>query len=721
MAIINGTEDDDVLNGTNQSDTITGNGLNDTINAGNGDDVVYGDYGPGGGQTPGLDASALQLSFGNRQNEAANGSSVEYRNIATLADGTPVLGRLVIVEKSANNLRVDLTGRAGGEILLNNNGNRNVNGEMVKIRLEFYNQNTGEALSLNSTATFGDLDRASNGTEKVEIDKQFIAAFGTSSTSVLDVQDGTSTVSASGGRNTNFRDQDSWFSTEFANQEFIEFTLTSRGGPTGYTLNGDLIDDPVVTPNVPGDDIIDGGNGNDMLFGQEGNDTIRGGEGSDTIEGGEGDDIIDGGNGQDVIVGGAGDDLIDGGQGDDKITGDAGNDTIDGSDGRDQIDGGGGDDVLQGGGGDDKIIGGVGNDDLRGSQGQDQIEGGEGDDRLSGGEGDDRLAGGVGDDHILGDMGNDTIQGGAGLDDINGGEGNDKIDGGTGNDLITGGAGQDEMQGGDDADTFVVTSGADGNGDKIDGGTGGVDQDVLDLSGAGPLRFVNLTTDADGDSQSGRVEFLDGSGNITGRLEFTEIEQIIPCFTTGTRIATPRGEVAIEHLREGDRVITRDNGMQQIRWIGRKSVDAHAMAALPHLRPVLVQAGALGNGLPETDLLLSPNHRMLLMEDRVGMLFDEREVLSAAKHLTDRDGIDIVAASDVTYWHILFDTHEVILSNGAWTESFQPGDYSLKGIGASQRDEILELFPQLSSRDGINAFETARLTLKKYEAKLLSN
>ncbi|PTX55831.1 Ca2+-binding RTX toxin-like protein [Litoreibacter ponti] len=722
MATINGTNENDVLNGTNEDDTITGNGLDDTINGGDGNDTIFGDFGPGGGTTTGgFDATPLSLQFANAQNESADGTSVEYRNVAVLDDGTPVLAKLTLLSKSDDDLQVDLTGRAGGEILLNNNRDGSQRGETAELRLEFFNQDTGEPIALNTVGTFGDLDRANNGTERVEISKQFISGFGTSDDTDLFVQDGTGSVSAFGGRNTNARDQDAWFSTQIEGQQFIEFTVTSRGGPTGYTLNGSVIEDVVITPTEPGDDIIDGGNGDDTIFGQEGNDTIQGGDGSDTLDGGIGDDTIQGGNGQDVIDGGDGNDTISGGEGDDQITAGSGDDVVAGDNGQDVIDGGAGDDVLQGGGGDDQLTGGEGSDDLRGSQGQDELRGGEGDDRVSGGEGDDRLFGDAGDDHILGDAGNDTIEGGAGVDNINGGDGNDRIDGGTGDDIIVGGLGQDQMSGGDDRDTFIVSSGDEGNGDRVDGGTDGDDFDTLDLTGAGPLRFVNITDDADGDSQSGRVEFLDANGNVTGRLEFTEIEQIIPCFTTGTMIATPRGEVPIEALREGDRVITRDNGMQEIRWIGRKEVGRTALRAAPHLRPVLVRAGSLGHGLPERDLLLSPNHRVLLMNERVDMLFDEREVLSSAKHLCTREGVDVVDASGVVYWHILFDSHEVILSNGAWTESFQPGDYALKGIGHAQRREIFELFPDLSDRAGQAAFGAARLTLKAHEAALLKD
>ena len=77
--------------------------------------------------------------------------------------------------------------------------------------------------------------------------------------------------------------------------------------------------------------------------------------------------------------------------------------------------------------------------------------------------------------------------------------------------------------------------------------------------------------------------------------------------------------------------------------------------------------------------------------------------------------------SGTTYIHIMFDQHEVILSDGAWTESFQPGDVSLAGIGQAQRDEIFALFPELATEEGIESYSAARKSLKRYEAKLLSD
>ena len=67
----------------------------------------------------------------------------------------------------------------------------------------------------------------------------------------------------------------------------------------------------------------------------------------------------------------------------------------------------------------------------------------------------------------------------------------------------------------------------------------------------------------------------------------------------------------------------------------------------------------------------------------------------------------------------MFDRHEVVLSNGAWTESFQPGDYTLKGMGNAQRKEIFELFPELKTEAGLEDYTAARRTLKRHEAQLL--
>lgn len=397
-----------------------------------------------------------------------------------------------------------------------------------------------------------------------------------------------------------------------------------------------------------------------------------------------------------------GDDVIMGGLGDDEIYGEDGNDTLSGGDGVDTLFGGDGDDDISGGLLKDTLFGGDGNDTLSGGNGADFLDGGDGDDFLDGGTGRDTLLGGAGDDTILGATGNDLIQGG---------DGDDLIDGGAG--------GSDTMQGGADADTFVNVDA----GEVVDGGSGGDDNDTLDLTGSvqgnGSLSVTYTNPDSNGNGFDGFVTYFDEDGNETGKLEFTEIENVVPCFTPGTMIATPRGEVPIETLEVGDKVITRDNGIQTIQWIGRREMKRRDFDAVPYLCPIRISQGALGYGLPERDMLVSPQHRVLVANEKTALYFEEREVLVAAKHLTSLDGVEVAAPDDIDYIHLMFEQHEVLLSDGIWSESFQPGDMTLGAMGSEQREEIYQLFPELRNATGQSAYAAARRSLKKHEASIL--
>ncbi len=517
------------------------------------------------------------------------------------------------------------------------------------------------------------------------------------------------------------------------------------GGDGNDSIYGDNNDD--VIDGCKGDDLVYAGSSDDSIQGGEGNDTLYGDDGEDSITAGIGNDIVDGGNGDDIInagnhvnplpdvaypgvygadtnptndldtvYGGAGNDIITTGDDDDDVYGGTGADTIDvGFD----------DDFVEAGTGNDTIIGGEGNDEIYGEDGDDLIYGGLDDsapdlvnipddgtgpfgpdlvtnnnnDTLFGGAGDDTIYGKDDDDTLFGGVGDDTLDGGVDDDELVGDEGDDTIIGGQGNDAQFGGFGSDVFVGGNGGD--VVTGGE----DPDDG-----DTDILDLTGSN----VDFITYTDGDPESGVVTFVDGS-----TMTFSEIENVIPCFTPGTTIATPKGERLVEELQVGDRVITRDNGIQEIAWVGHKEMSGKHLVQNPHLRPILIKAGSLGHDLPERDMLVSPNHRVLVASDMTQLYFDEREVLAAAKHLLGAKGIHQVDVMQTTYVHFMFERHEVVLSNGSWTESFQPGDYSLKGIGNSQRNEIFELFPELASKEGLETYQSARKSLKKHEARLL--
>jgi Ca2+-binding RTX toxin-like protein len=490
-------------------------------------------------------------------------------------------------------------------------------------------------------------------------------------------------------------------------------------------------------------------------------DSVLGGAGSDVIFTGDDADTIFGGGGEDFIDGGIDDDSIDGGDGDDLIIGDHGSDTIFGRDGSDFIDSSVSSllypdepdatdpfpdndrDVVDGGTGDDTIFGGDDDDSLHGGTGFDIIDGGIDEDTISGGREQDSLYGGEGDDLIFGFNHDDSLNGGEGSatlplsgdhDYLEGNEGDDTLYGGSGSDSLLGGEGADVMFGGEDDDWFHnVTAG-----DVIDGNETGNDHDTLSfrpLGEIGPQLAIRSTIRFDDpDNPGGTIElnfdpsnfengtatYRDASDVVTGTLTFTNIENIIiPCFTPGTRIATIRGEVLVEDLEIGDRIITRDNGIQDIRWIGTRSLSRAEMLGQQNLLPIRIRQGALGNGLPERDMMVSPNHRMLVASEKAAFFFEEREVLVAAKHLVGMPGVEVADVADVTYIHFMFDHHEVVLSDGAWSESFQPGDQTIGGLDQDQRDELLTLFPELAQADGVDGYAAARRSLKKYEAQLL--
>ena len=510
-----------------------------------------------------------------------------------------------------------------------------------------------------------------------------------------------------------------------------------------------------------GDDEVYGGVGDDDLRGNEGEDSLFGGEGSDTVYGQQGDDLIDTGSSiqlpdidypglyladtdpnddRDLVYGGLGNDTIRTGDDADTIFGGGGNDSINAGVDADLVFGGAGADTVLGSEGSDTIFGEAGNDliygglddtfgdvldlpdaiDLRPLNNRDLIDGGAGNDTIYGSDDNDTLLGGVGDDLLFGGVDNDLLDGGAGDDTLNGDQGDDELVGGDGNDILNGGTGDDTMSGGADRDDFILNPATSGS-DVIFGGAAGDDFDRLILSGPrDSWRVIESGPDSDGNGIDGRVEYLDADGNITNTVNFENIEEIVPCFTPGTLIATPKGEIPVEQLKAGDRIITRDNGIQELRWIGSRKFDWAHMVANPHLRPIMVRRGSLGNGLPERDMMLSPNHRVLVSNDRTSLYFDEHEVLVSVKHLVGGKGIFEVESIGTAYLHLMFDQHEVVLSDGAWTESFQPGDYTLNGMGNAQRTEILELFPELKTKEGLEDYSAARRTLKKHEARLLT-
>ncbi|NVO54740.1 Hint domain-containing protein [Rhodobacteraceae bacterium B1Z28] len=174
----------------------------------------------------------------------------------------------------------------------------------------------------------------------------------------------------------------------------------------------------------------------------------------------------------------------------------------------------------------------------------------------------------------------------------------------------------------------------------------------------------------------------------------------VPCFTAGTWVLTPSGQKPIENLSAGDEVITADHGPQRIRWIGARRLERNELEAKPQLRPIRIKAGALGSALPERDLLVSPQHRMLVHSPIAVRMFDAAEVLVPAHMLIDVPGIAMEDATEsLTYYHVLFDRHEIIFAEGAPSESLFTGPQAISSLPPAARAEIFELFPSLERPD----------------------
>ncbi|WP_068116678.1 Hint domain-containing protein [Tropicimonas marinistellae] len=160
------------------------------------------------------------------------------------------------------------------------------------------------------------------------------------------------------------------------------------------------------------------------------------------------------------------------------------------------------------------------------------------------------------------------------------------------------------------------------------------------------------------------------------------------CFTPGTMILTPDGERRVETLKSGDLVVTQDHGIRPIRIVAHRRIDFRDGDT--RFKPIQIRAGALGNGLPTTDLVVSPHHRMLMRNPQ------GHDTLVAAKSLVGRPGIRVMRGKKcVHYLHLIFDAHEIVFSNGTPSESLLPGPQALRSVPPEVRNELLTIFPQL--------------------------
>ncbi|MDK3016217.1 Hint domain-containing protein [Pseudodonghicola flavimaris] len=176
----------------------------------------------------------------------------------------------------------------------------------------------------------------------------------------------------------------------------------------------------------------------------------------------------------------------------------------------------------------------------------------------------------------------------------------------------------------------------------------------------------------------------------SARVKFAQIACV--SFSRGTRITLATGaQVAIEDLKVGDRVLTRDDGPQEIRWIGQSTVRAAGAFA-----PIVITAGTLNNS---GDLVVSPDHRLFVYQrsDRLGA--GRPELLVKARHLIDGDKVYVQTGGFVDYFQLLFDRHHIIYAEGIAAESLLVDPRTRPALPPELLDQIGDDLPGHARQD----------------------
>ena len=161
------------------------------------------------------------------------------------------------------------------------------------------------------------------------------------------------------------------------------------------------------------------------------------------------------------------------------------------------------------------------------------------------------------------------------------------------------------------------------------------------------------------------------------------------CFGPETRIRTPSGAKPVSELKAGDLVQTLDHGALPIRWIGEQTLTFPEAAETQ--RPIMIRAGAVSGGCPEYDLVVSPQHRVLVKDA------DGAEHLGPAKGLLGLPGVRVMKGKrQVTYHTLLLDTHALIWAEGLVVESLLPWPEALKALGPDAGHEVMNMFPEVA-------------------------
>jgi len=282
-------------------------------------------------------------------------------------------------------------------------------------------------------------------------------------------------------------------------------------------------------------------------------------------------------------------------------------------------------------------------------------------------------------------------------------------------DTVTYGAGINYVNGGGGTDVFVATNFTASQVDVVVNGKGNVvfsdgkgDTDTLTRFSRILLSDATITIDGnrltqDNDDGSSSVSIFNISGQpyasyeqefdaeghlletIYFRTDGSIYDTEVACYCSGTLITTAAGDVPVEDLKIGDRLLTSSGRVRPVKWIGRRSYSSRFAKSQKHLLPICITAGALDEAIPARDLWVSPHHAVFID----GVLIEARDLVNDAS-IFRAD----VLEGDITYIHVELEDHDVILANGAWSETFL--DDGSRGM-FHNAEEFAALYPKGAS------------------------
>lgn len=222
-------------------------------------------------------------------------------------------------------------------------------------------------------------------------------------------------------------------------------------------------------------------------------------------------------------------------------------------------------------------------------------------------------------------------------------------------------------------------------------------------SGGGTTRYFMVIQDDVGDLaditsvQVRGVDFNPAGDDV--QINLDQNNNITVCFAAGTLIDTPTGPRPVEDIGDGDMVLTLDHGPHPVQWAARMDLPLDNAMRGQKNAPVRIQRGALGPGMPARDLIVSPQHRIMIASKIAGRMFGACEVLIPAKKLVGYPGIRRDRSfGQITYVHLFMGSHDVLWADGAPAESLLAETGAAGGLSARAKAKLERASPTPPAR-----------------------